>query len=414
MPAERQTVHEREFAVGERLGHPVGDDHAAERRVSGRHALRERDHVGLEPVPDGAEPLADTAEAGDHLVRDEQDAVRVAQRAYALPVASRRGEATAGVLHRLRDHHRDRLGALEDDRVFQLGEQGGAERVLIVTERMPVGVGVADEVRRDGGRCERCAGVDQAGERERTQRCAVVRDPARDDLVPQRLAVVCVPLPGQLVGGLVGVAAAGGEEDPVEVAGSEFGQLRRESDRAGVGDEPVRHEHERRELLLCGRTDLRAVVVSEVRAEQAGQSVDEPAAVRVEEVTTLSAYVDRDVAVCKLGHVREVQHEVFSRVSLQISDVERHEKRLLSGRDKILNSRSGFNLTTNALVREPRDRDGVPARRTLATAGSCADRAGRDRAARPEEPGRPSVRPAGSSLRRGRRSGTRPRSGPAR
>ena len=101
--------------------------------VAGGDALREGDHVGLEAVPDRAEPLAEPAEAADHLVRDEQDAVPVADLAHARPSTRAAGVkqppefCTGSAIIIAIDS-----GALEQDRLLQLGEQRPAERVLVV------------------------------------------------------------------------------------------------------------------------------------------------------------------------------------------------------------------------------------------------------------------------------------------
>ena len=91
-------------SLDERLGDAVGGDHRAHRRVRGGEALGGRDEVGLVAEALGAEPVAEPAPRADDLVGDEQDAVLVADLAHALEVALRRGEAAAGVLHRLEDH----------------------------------------------------------------------------------------------------------------------------------------------------------------------------------------------------------------------------------------------------------------------------------------------------------------------
>ena len=112
-----------DVAVEERLHHAVGRDHGADRGVRGGEPLRAGDEVGPDVVALGAEPVADAAEGGDHLVGREQDVVAVADLAHALQVALRRREGAARVLHRLHVHEADRLGAHGDDRLLELVEQ---------------------------------------------------------------------------------------------------------------------------------------------------------------------------------------------------------------------------------------------------------------------------------------------------
>ena len=65
----------------ERGGEPFAQHHAAERNVPRRDALGERDQIGDDAEAFAGERRAGAAEAGHHLVEDQHDAVRVAQRA---------------------------------------------------------------------------------------------------------------------------------------------------------------------------------------------------------------------------------------------------------------------------------------------------------------------------------------------
>ena len=56
----------------------------AERHVAGVDPLRDGDDVGHDVPVLAGEPLAGAAEAGHHLVEDQQDAVAVAELAHAL------------------------------------------------------------------------------------------------------------------------------------------------------------------------------------------------------------------------------------------------------------------------------------------------------------------------------------------
>ena len=107
----------------ERLDHAVANEQGADRGIGGGQPLRRRDHVGPDVEALRREPVAEAAEARDHLVGAERDAVAVAQFAHARPVAGRRHGRPARVLHRLHDHHRDRLGAGLANRLLRLVEQ---------------------------------------------------------------------------------------------------------------------------------------------------------------------------------------------------------------------------------------------------------------------------------------------------
>ena len=74
--------------------------------------FRAGDDVRQVVVAVAGEHVAQSSEGADHLVRDEQDAVAIADLPHLLEVAGRRREAAAGVLHRLEDDRGDGLGAL--------------------------------------------------------------------------------------------------------------------------------------------------------------------------------------------------------------------------------------------------------------------------------------------------------------
>ena len=118
MPAEGVAVVERRRAVTERLVDLVAHDGRADRRVARGHRLGAGDHVGHVAVGVAGEHVADAAEGADHLVRDQQHVVLVADLAHPLEVAGRRREAAARVLHRLEEDGRDGLGALEQDHLL--------------------------------------------------------------------------------------------------------------------------------------------------------------------------------------------------------------------------------------------------------------------------------------------------------
>ena len=240
MAAERDAVQVVLAALDEGLGHAVGDQQRAERRVAARQALRARDQVGLVAVALAAEPLAEPAEAADHLVGDLQDAVGVADLAHAAVVLRMRRERAARVLDGLHDHHGDGLGPLLLDRLGDL--VGARERALAglraVLAAVAVRVGdVADAV---DERLERRADRRDARDRERAHGRAVVGDLARDDLAPHRLAVGRVVLARQLPGRLDRLGAAGDEERAVDAGRREIGEPGGELGRGRVRERPVR------------------------------------------------------------------------------------------------------------------------------------------------------------------------------
>jgi len=237
----------------------------------------------------GREELADPPEAGDHLVGHQRDAVLVAQRAQARPVALGRDQAAAGVLDRLGDQHRHRLGARGLDRALGLVEQPRRERGLVARVGITEGVRVGDPHDRDRRRAERLLVGRHAGERERAERDAVVGDLARDRLRALRLALGQIVLAHDLPGGLDRLRAAVGEEHAVEVAGRALGQRRGELDRRRMRGRPVGVERERRQLRGSDRRHLLAERVADLAAEQRRQAVEVAVALGVEHVATLAA-----------------------------------------------------------------------------------------------------------------------------
>ena len=291
----------------ERGGDGVAGDDGADRGVGGGEALRGEDHVRADVVEVGGEPRADAAEAGDHLVGDEQDAVAVADRADALEVAGGRRERAAGVLDGLHDHHRDRLRAGLDDRRVEIVEQERGELLLGLGRRAVVAVRVADVDHVGDERLEGRAQRGDAVDRERAHRGAVVGEAAGDGL-PAALAAGGVVGAGELPRGLDGLGAAGDEEDAVQVARGERRELGGELDRAGVRVAPVGVERQLAHLLERGLADLLAVRVADLDGEQARERVEVAVPVAVFEVAALTADDDRRLVP---AHPREVEPEVI-------------------------------------------------------------------------------------------------------
>ena len=89
------------------IGDPVADKHAAKRQVPGRDALGERHEIGPRTEVVRTEPLAETTEAGDDFIGDQQNAVLVANALHFGPVGIGRNDDAAGALDRLADERRN-------------------------------------------------------------------------------------------------------------------------------------------------------------------------------------------------------------------------------------------------------------------------------------------------------------------
>ena len=101
----------RRHAVDD-VAHRVGDADAAEWDVAAGDALGELHDVRLDAVVLQPEPAAGAAEAGDHIVGDEQHVVARADLTDAREVVRGRDDDAAGPLDRLGDERGDGIGRL--------------------------------------------------------------------------------------------------------------------------------------------------------------------------------------------------------------------------------------------------------------------------------------------------------------
>jgi hypothetical protein len=190
-------------------------------------------------------------------------AARRAGRRSRAAAGSSRGAAGSSrrVLHRLDEDGGDGVGALHLDGDLDLVGGPAAERLEVVAVLgRAVEVGVRCLVGARHQRLEVLLRVGDARDRQGSLRRAVVGDGPADDLVLHRSAGQLEVLLGDLPRGLDGLAAARGEEDPVEVAGRGVGQPLGELDRLGVGVRPQREERELAGLLRRGLGELRTAV----------------------------------------------------------------------------------------------------------------------------------------------------------
>ena len=253
------------------LGDRAAHADRAQRQVRRRQPLGHRDQVGHDvPVVDRP-PRTRSAEAAHDLVGDQPDAVAIAHLAHALQVAVGRDEDAVGPDHGLDDERRDGLRALvDDDHALGLAQQLVDRPRPSLAPRLRVGH--ADDapdavLRRPATRV--------AGGGDDLARRAVIRPITREHLPPTgRLA-------GQLDRVLVGLGAAVGEEEDVDVARRDLGQLLAQPGARLVG-------HERVDVgqlvgLRLDRVDDALVAVADVDAHQLRVEVEVALAVgRVE------------------------------------------------------------------------------------------------------------------------------------
>jgi hypothetical protein len=256
--------------------------------------------------------VPEPAEGADDLVGDEQYAVPVADLADPGEVAWRWREAAPAVLHRLQEDRRHRLRALELDHLGDGVRGPPAERLVVVAVlRRPVEVGVGHLVRPRHQRLEVDLRRRDTGDRQRPHRGAVVGDVAADHLVAARLPDRLEVLAGDLPRRLDGLAAAGGEEDPVQVTGRELGQPFGQRDRLRVGVGPQREERELAGLLVRRLGEL-LPAVPDLYDEESRQPVEVALAAGVPDVGTLAAHDHRHVCARVRRHPGEVHPQVVT------------------------------------------------------------------------------------------------------
>ena len=258
--------------VGNRPPHPDG----AELHVRARQALRHRHDVGHDvPVVDG-EPAAGAPEPRHHLVGDHDDAVLVAEIADAAQVAVGQHEDAVGAGHGLEDEAGDRVRALELDLLFEIGERG--------LGRVPAALHAVVRIHDVHDAGDAWLGGPPAriaGQRDRTGGAAVIRAVAREDLVPARVHARDADRV------LVGLGAAVGEKEHVDVARRDRGELRAQP-RARLGRHERVRVREHRHLVL-NRLDDPLVAVADVHAHQLAVEVEEALPFRRPEAHALRA-----------------------------------------------------------------------------------------------------------------------------
>ena len=220
MPAPGVPVREHLGAVGEGFEQSIVGDHRAHGGIAGGHALGAGDDVRDRLVAGDRERLTDAPKRADSLVGHQQDVVAVADLPHPREVPGWGREAPTGVLHRFQEHRRDRLRTLHEDRLLDLVGRPAAEPldvVAVLGRPVEVGVGHLQRPGHQGfeGRLRR----GNPGDAQGAVRGAVVGHGPTDHLRLQRLTGGPVELLGQFPRALHRLAAAGGEEHPVEVAG---------------------------------------------------------------------------------------------------------------------------------------------------------------------------------------------------
>ena len=222
------------------------------------------------------------AEAGDHLVGDQQHVVPVADLADAREVVVRGDDDAARALHGLGDEHRHRVGSLAQDGPFELVGRGHA-LALAGRRFVAVRVGGGDVREARHPRLEERPVAAQAGGAHRRQGDPVVAVDPGDHLRLVRPAAQ-LPVGARHLDAAVGrLAAAAGEEEAVDGRVAEPRQALGQLDGARVGAAGVTGYVGQLGGLLAHRVGQLRPAVPGRYVPEPGQAVDILAPVRVGE-----------------------------------------------------------------------------------------------------------------------------------
>ena len=174
-------VLERAGAVGEGVENALRQEDRADRLVAAAEPLGDRHEVGRDPFLRASVERPGASHAAHDFVEDEQDAVAVADRAYALEIISDRGNHRPSAPTTV--SATKAITVSGPSSISFISSACAARRIirLALPVALPVGVAGVDVVRLDEERRERFSPPGGAADGEGAQRIAVVALPARDD-----------------------------------------------------------------------------------------------------------------------------------------------------------------------------------------------------------------------------------------
>ena len=214
----------------DRTGRGVGDagidlfrnENCAHRRIAGGQPLCDRHQIGRDALRLTGEHRSRAPEAGDHLIRDKQDAEFARSLAHRLQPADRRHNHAARPLDWFAEEGRDILCAQFADLGAQGGDRGGDHRSISAACRVAVGIGRGN-VMLIGVRQIEIVVEHRKGGQPRTKRGrAVVSLLKRDELVLRGAPCHIIVVGDEADGTVHRIRAALGEIDTGQPLGSEF------------------------------------------------------------------------------------------------------------------------------------------------------------------------------------------------
>src|SRR5262249_1323447 len=227
----------------------------------------------------GGEAGAEAAEAGDHLIENEKDAVLGADFPQLLQIAFGRDEDAGRASDGLDDDGGNGRGVVESDDALELvGEMAAPGRLPGAEGFVLEVVGVRQMIHAVKERAEKFAIVDDSADGDAAESDAVIAALAPDQPLASALAADVVVADGSLESGVDRLRAGVGEEDMLEVARQDGGEARGQLEGEWVAHlEGGRIVH-LPDLVAHGLDDLLAAVTG-VDAPQPGGAVEDLAAV---------------------------------------------------------------------------------------------------------------------------------------
>ena len=272
-------VHQRLLGIvrPERVEHFFRRDGRRQRQRAAGERLRQRDDVGRDAGRLAGEHRAGAAEAGEHLVEDQQHVVFVGERAQALEHGCVVEFHAAGALHqRLDDNAGDGVGAL--------GEQ------LVERRRLRIVVRQIDDVmlRQQAGE-QRVHAAFGVAHRHGAGGVAVIAALEGDELPAPLHAAIDPVLRRHLERDFDRDRTGVGKEHAAEIARQQRGQPPRQRQRR-LMRQPAEH-HMRHLLELLGhRVPYVRLVIAVAGGPPAGDAVDQFAAVGQHDARALRAH----------------------------------------------------------------------------------------------------------------------------
>ncbi len=291
---------------------PAGD-HCAQRHGAVGNLLGNIHDVRGDAEILRAAVSAETTEAGDHLVEDQQDVVGIADFAQALQVTRRRHDYTGRAGHRFDDHCGDVRGVVQFNQAQQIIGQLNAAGFGHALGKGQAGLQGVWQMIGVHHQAEALAVAAHAAQRGAGDVHAVVATGAANQLGLAGLAFDAPVGAGHLDRGVGAFGAGVGEKHVIKLTGQALGNLLRQLEGQRMAVLEARRVIERAELLADSCLDFLARM-PRATGPQSGQAVVDAPALVVGQPAAFGgddqARIALEVAVGAEGHPVGVQLEL--------------------------------------------------------------------------------------------------------